>query len=721
MRALCPTRTSTQPQSPPLVVRGPTRRHVTGVSRELVVGGILVLLAALFALSGGTGSTAGQFASHPSATVALSHSIHPANGTGIRPNVTLHGNNGNLTLAAALYYNTTAHSFQVNAVVNFSGGTAPYNLSIYFAPGTGANVTMNTSAGVSRVTYYYNESMVNYFQARLIQLSNLAMVVVSTNITAIVPASPLFLFVQSYNDTTHGAPDTALSATLAGGRPPYSLSIQFGDGSSWNGTNLSFLGSPHWYSVVVALHTYGSVSGPRVYDAVAAMRDSLGATTNATLRVAPNYNFPTGGGGSGSVTYVDLNSTNGSLRVSVVLQLNSSPGPQCGCLLEALANVSLTGGTPPFVSSMIWGDGGLTNATNSSQYQASHGYTAPANYTYRLSAHDANGTIVSVSTVIVVPANHSHGSSGSNRTSQTVHLGATNNGLTINLTLWLNGTASPTNSTGSGVSWLNLSGLAHITGGVSPYSLNVTYGDGTIALYRTLGNVSLNHSYSYRGPATFNLTAAVSDFNSTSVVVQLAIPVPPSSGGGPPPPPPPPPPPYPASVTVTVVATPVTGLAPLNVSFSALINGGRAPFAVQWSLPTGNGTINATGLSVSEVYTIPGWYPATAFVYNTSSAYGTVLVGYGSVWVYVGTASGGGSSGGGSGNNSSGHHHHSDPVVGGFTAFSGVVRSPMFVAFLIAIGVGGGVGVVVGYSFGAGRRPPPWNSARREDSANSSG
>ena len=156
----------------------------------------------------------------------------------------------------------------------------------------------------------------------------------------------------------------------------------------------------------------------------------------------------------------------------------------------------------------------------------------------------------------------------------------------------------------------------------------------------------------------------------------------------------------------------MSGSAPLATTLSAFINGGTAPFAVSWSLPGSNATTNLTGLMVSVTYGTPGWYPATAFVYNTTSSWGTVLVGYGSVWLYVSGSSGSGGNGSGNGSgNRSGNSSGLTPIAGHgpVPASVGMVGAEALV--LVAAVAGGLVGATGGFFFGRRRdlapRSPP--------------
>jgi hypothetical protein len=163
-----------------------------------------------------------------------------------------------------------------------------------------------------------------------------------------------------------------------------------------------------------------------------------------------------------------------------------------------------------------------------------------------------------------------------------------------------------------------------------------------------------------------------------------------------------PPPPLPSPVTVVVTAVPLTGPAALTVTLYANIAGGAPPFTVDWSLPTANGTMTPSGLQVTQNYSVAGWYPATAFVYNTTTGYGKVLVGFGSVWIHV-LPAGNGSVGNGSGKLPKSSIPPSSST--GILAGGGVASWVGGVLLIVALGTG--VGAVAGYLFGASRSRKP--------------
>jgi hypothetical protein len=162
---------------------------------------------------------------------------------------------------------------------------------------------------------------------------------------------------------------------------------------------------------------------------------------------------------------------------------------------------------------------------------------------------------------------------------------------------------------------------------------------------------------------------------------------------------------YPSAVSVWVGASPVTGPAPLATTLSAYISGGSPPFLVTWSLPGSNLTGNATGLMVSVSYSTGGWYPATAFVYNTTTAWGQVLVGYSGVWLYASGGSGGGGNGSGNGTgNGSGNGSGLTPIAGHLPGATTDAQLMAGSLILVAALAGAVVGAVAGFRLG--RRAP---------------
>lgn len=82
--------------------------------------------------------------------------------------------------------------------------------------------------------------------------------------------------------------------------------------------------------------------------------------------------------------------------------------------------------------------------------------------------------------------------------------------------------------------------------------------------------------------------------------------------------------------TVNASAAPTGGEPPLNVSVSAVVNGGTAPYTFQWSFGAGG---SATGATASYLYAAPGTYHPTV---NVTDALGKVATASASVTVASG-------------------------------------------------------------------------------------
>jgi hypothetical protein len=398
-----------------------------------------------------------------------------------------------------------------------------------------------------------------------------------------------------------------------------------------------------------------------------------------------------------------LSSQNGSFTLRAVLVLNQSQAS--GVPLWAQVNVSGANGSVSY--SIDFGDsssGSFYNVSSSATIAFAHTYASPSpgqQVNWSVYASTSTRQAAFLSAVLPLGGNATGNSSGSSSGTFPC-AGATCLYLRSSLGPIQYGIDFRLNNSSSAPYPVVINGS--FTGGVAPETMDMRFGDGSASVTNfssSPANFRITHFYAYA--SGFLWSDSFRDANRTTVNVSLFLVVgrgsPNGSGGnnssGA----------YPTPVSVVVAADPVTGGRPLNVTFSAYIDGGSPPFTVRWSLPngTGSGATNATGLMASAVYSVAGWFPATAFVYNTTNPYGTVLVGYGSVWVYV---TGGG---GGSGNNSSNESIHPgtiDSSPGAPGNLMGFLDGTTFVALLLALALGGVVGAILGFAFGRGGRPP---------------
>jgi PKD repeat protein len=157
---------------------------------------------------------------------------------------------------------------------------------------------------------------------------------------------------------------------------------------------------------------------------------------------------------------------------------------------------------------------------------------------------------------------------------------ATSGGISTNRT-WEYYTVSLTlsASTAAGDAPLKVFFAASATGGVSPYAYNWTFSDG--------GNSSLaNASSIFTSPGTFSASVTVNDTNGASALATTNVTVFPS-------------------VVLSAVATPLSGPAPLNVSFGAVASGGDPPYSYVWNTTVGPVAAVANG---SFTFATPGTY-----------------------------------------------------------------------------------------------------------------
>lgn len=471
--------------------------------------------------------------------------------------------------------------------------------------------------------------------------------------------------------------------------------------------------------------------------------DGAGHNATATLSVTPSYNYnrSSGGGSGGSVCGGSLGSGHNATAGSSTIHYLSNGSTQAWYLYAWAPHLNLTwnatlsignssasvamGGTASMTVSAAcvsvnWGDGtfvGNRTIAAAGATALSYSHTFNRSGFFNVNVTISNGSVGAVANFSfrLNLSGSTGGSSGGNNSSSGSRvsqlIGSTRYDV-WSVEVWVPGVYVNTTATlsignSSAIMIVNRSAVATVNGwslvtDLPPVSIGTWNGSsgtyrapGVYGHYYTNGTYAAVETLSQGGNrASGNFTFVLNFTGSTN-----------SSNGT-----------YPTSVSVTVGAAPVTGGAPLTVTLSAFISGGMAPFVVVWSLP-GSSTHNSTGLMVTTTYNLSGWYPATAFVYNTTSTFGTVLVGYGSVWLYAtGNTSGGGGSGGGNG---SGNHSGDTPIPGAHAA--GTIPSTgmsLTLSLLVAVALGGVAGGAAGFTLGQlrgpGRRPPvgPTNDQR---------
>ena len=160
--------------------------------------------------------------------------------------------------------------------------------------------------------------------------------------------------------------------------------------------------------------------------------------------------------------------------------------------------------------------------------------------------------------------------------------------------------ASAAGSPASGTAPLAVSFAGSAQGGVSPYSYRWSFGDGQTSTLRS-------PAHNYANPGTYIAVLTVTDnsgaqcSSSVSVAVSAAI----------------------LPLVASAVGSPVSGMAPLAVSFAGSAQGGVSPYSYQWSF--GDGQISSLQ-SPAHSYANPGTYIAVLTVTDNSGAHGSSSV-----------------------------------------------------------------------------------------------
>ncbi len=241
----------------------------------------------------------------------------------------------------------------VNTLVTFTatttGGTSPYTIKWNFGDGT-------TGTGGSITHVYSSAQSFTVTETATDSSSPLQNAVSSQTITISAPPPPSTSFTFLPAIPIVNSPVT-FTATTSGGTPPYSITWNFGDGTSGTGTSVT--------------HTFTSAQSFTVKETVT---DSSTPTQTATS--------------SQSVTVVT------TPPLSTTLQVSSS-SPQVGQTVTFTA--SATGGTSPYTYTITFGDGatGIGSTTT-------HAYSIAGSYTAKVTVTDSASPKASISASKIV-------------------------------------------------------------------------------------------------------------------------------------------------------------------------------------------------------------------------------------------------------------------------------------------------------------------------------
>jgi YVTN family beta-propeller protein len=264
-----------------------------------------------------------------------------------------------------------------------------------------------------------------------------------------------------------------------------------------------------------------------------------------------------------TLTVVDAYGNYGQDNVTVAVHtvslhptINASP-PSGGAPLFVNFTAGVTGGTGPYQYSWKFGDGTLGSGES-----VQHSYASTGTYNVTLTVIDPYGDTGQTYATVVV---------------YTVPLYPTISAIPL-----------------TGAAPLHVSFSASVAGGTSPYQYSWKFGDGAIG-----SGEEAEHTYNSTG--SFNVTLAVSDSNGDYGLAYTTIVV------------------YPVPLHPTISAAPLTGEAPLPVSFTASVQSGMAPYLFSWAF--GDDSVG-TGAAVQHTYASMGTYDVALSVSDGNGDFG---------------------------------------------------------------------------------------------------
>ncbi len=373
-----------------------------------------------------------------------------------------------------------------------------------------------------------------------------------------VPGGGAVSSAQGASSRTNGTTGLSILVTTspssANGSAPLTVAFQatVSGGAPPYGANWNFGDSSPWGQGLNVSHTYKS-SGRYLACGYGYDQKNASATQCVPVTVVGM-----GGGGNG---------TNNS---SLSLQVTTSPSPANGTApLTVTFLAAVSGGTPPYGVNWNFGDG-----TWGSGLTVQHTYRGVGTFTACGNAYDA--------------LNHS--------VTQCVNVTAQSNSSSLTVTA----SAHPI----SGNAPLSVEFWANVTGGVPPYAISWSFGDG--------GNGSgapINHTYGSAG--TYSNVVVVTDANRNQASAAMTVTVGNNSTTAP--------------LKVTLNLLPSRGIAPQNVSIHVQATGGTPTYSLKISTGIGNQTLGLAPWSGASEdfqveYTSAGVYTVTAYVVDSAGS-----------------------------------------------------------------------------------------------------
>jgi len=504
-----------------------------------------------------TYATAGTFSANITATDSISITSTSNLSVAIHPK---------LSVTASASSNLTEVGRLISFAGTVSGGVAPITCNWSFGDGS-------SGTGCASIHTY---TTVGSFIANVTATDSLG-VAATSNVTVTVHPKLAVMIASASPNPTEASKSTNFTATTSGGVGNATCSWDFGDGGLAGICSVShtYSTSGNFTIIVTATDSLGVSASSRITLnvkpklAVAATVNpktgevnnsvTFNATTSRGIGVSicswsfgdgstdigclTSHIYTTSGAFTANVTAIDSLGIAAIRTVTVIVNpkltvaANASSNPIVGTAVRF--TTSITGGVSPVSCGWTFGD-----SSSGTGCLTSHSYTSAGAFVSTVVAIDSLNVTSTYSVTLVVDL-----------------------GLTLSINL------SPT-EIGVPVTFTTAA-----TGGLSPYTYNWSFGDGT----SQTGSI-VTHTFTSPKLYSIKLTASDSNGNMGSLVKQVQV--------------------QPA-LTATLSSDSTGGVAPTVIRFNATTSWGVGPFTFVWNFGDGQ---KAEGPSVVHNYTVPNSY-----------------------------------------------------------------------------------------------------------------
>lgn len=280
---------------------------------------------------------------------------------------------------------------------------------------------------------------------------------------------PLVLIPATLSNLSEGADSGMTLAQVSGGAPPYTVSVNWGDGSSTS-ANVTDNGA------VTGTHTWSEESpSASPYTLSVTVSDSIGQTATVTETAA--------------VADAAINSSTPGAQ-------NATVGISWAGTLETFTDIDPGGVVGDYTASIDWGDGtvqgGTIGGTNPFSVSGTHTFTTPGQRAVTVTFTDAggaSGSVVISFTVVDVP---------------------------------LSGSAAAVHSNENGMFKGTVATFSDANGGtLSNFTATIAWGDGSISSGTLSGNgpFTVKGSHSYREGGTYATSVTINDSDGSTLTV----------------------------------------------------------------------------------------------------------------------------------------------------------------------------------------------------------